>query len=326
MGDFPIAAVLLARDSAATIERAIASVLPIAQQIVVLDTGSQDDTPSRCLRLGAEVYFARWEEDSAAARNEALRYVRMPWVLMLDSDEELDEPSFRAHAEVLAQVEDLGGIELLIRSVPGPEQRTPWIQSHRAVRLFRYAEGIRYRGRVHEQIRPALEERGWRILPLDICIWHYGYSGELVRQKGQRNAELLRAELQHAPEDAWLQYQLGLAEFAAGNAEAAYALLSRVLGHPQLSPEQQLWARLRLAQAALSLGRVEEVLQVLQSPFAEAELEGMRLFVRAAALLQQNRFQEALQALSHPLLEQCPYIDYQQLQHFRQQLERYCSA
>ncbi|MCS7170094.1 MAG: glycosyltransferase, partial [Candidatus Kapabacteria bacterium] len=166
----PVAVVILARDSADTIERAINSVQSVASQIVVLDTGSCDDTPSRCAQLGAEVYFAPWEGDFAAARNQALRYVRMPWVLALDSDEELEADTFLAQAYLLEQPQ-LGGVEVQIRSVASVQKREPLVQTHWYPRIFRRAEGVAYVGRVHEQIRPAIEAQGWDIVRAPILIW-----------------------------------------------------------------------------------------------------------------------------------------------------------
>jgi len=298
---------MIVRNGAATVERALRSVQSLARQIVVLDTGSEDDTPQRCLRLGAEVYFARWENDFAAARNAALRHVRMPWVLALDSDEELEAESLWEHAAVLEQ-EHIGAVEVEIRSVASEEAREPLLQVHWYPRLFRYAEGIAYVGRVHEQIRPAIEARGWQIMRLPIVIWHYGYAGGRIQEKARRNAELLQEELRAAPEDAWLRYHLGMALFDAGDSAAAWELLRESSECTELQPAQRLWARLRAAQAALQLERLEEVERLLSQPFPEPNLEGMRRFVLAAVRAHQRRFTDALSLVDSPVVKNCPYL------------------
>jgi len=318
----PVAVTILARDSAETIERAIRSVRTVARQIVVVDTGSVDDTPQRCLRLGAEVYFTQWQDDFAAARNFALRHVRMPWVLALDSDEELDANTLLEQASLLEQPA-VGAIEVQIRSVASTQQRQPVVQVHWYPRLFRYDGHIAYVGRVHEQIRPAIEARGWHIVRAPIVIWHYGYTGEALRAKAQRNAELLRQELEQAPHDVWLRYHLGMALFSAGEpAEALEVLRSCLRQQQELSGEQRMWARLRAAQAALQLDRWAEVESLLAEPFPEPELEGLRRFVVAAALVGQHRFAEALALLDSPVVAHSPYLAQEQVQQFLQALAR----
>ncbi len=318
----PIAVTILARDSGETIERAIRSVLPIARQIIVLDTGSADDTPTRALRLGAEVYFARWDNDFAAARNYALRHVRTPWVLALDSDEELDSTTLLAHAHLLNEP-TIGGIELQLRSTASPEERQQLVFAHWAVRLFRYAEGVAYSGRVHEQIRPALEARRWRIVRAPILIWHFGYTPDQIRQKAQRNAELLRRELAHCPGDAWLQYHLGMALFELGETEQALELLRRCSEHPELQPEQRYWARLRAAQAALKLERIEDAEHLVARPVPDPELEGLRRFVMAAVVMQQHRFAEALQLLDSAVVRDSPFVPQERVDAFVATLRRF---
>ncbi len=311
----PIGVLILTRDSAATIERTLRSVHSIAQQIVVLDTGSQDDTPSRCLQLGAEVYSAPWTGDFSAARNTALRYIRTPWVLALDSDEELETETLQEQAHLL-QDPTIGGIEIQIRSVASAHSREQLLQLHWYPRLFRYAEGVAYVGRVHEQIRPALERRGWRIVRAPILIWHYGYSAEQFYEKARRNAELLQREVETSPDDVWLLYHLGMTLFTLGECERASEVLERCYGNDQLQPEQRLWARLRLAQAALKLDRSERVEELLKDPFPDPELEGLRRYVLAAALLQQHRFVQALRLLDSPVVLQSPFVERGQVEQF----------
>lgn len=317
----PIGVLILARDSAETIERALRSVQSVAQQVVVLDTGSQDDTPSRCLRLGAEVYSIPWVDDFAATRNAGLQYIHTPWVLALDSDEELETETLREQAYLLHDPA-IGGVEIQIRSVASARSREQLLQVHWYPRLFRHAEGVVYVGRVHEQIRPALERRGWRIVRAPIVIWHYGYAAEQLREKARRNAMLLQQELEASPDDVWLRYHLGITLFAIGDYERASELLEQCRESDQLQLEQRFWVRLRLAQAALKLDRHERVEQLLQVPFPDPELEGLRRYVLAAALLQQHRLAEAARLLDSPVVLQNPFVERGRIEEFLQLLRQ----
>lgn len=67
----------------------LSSVKGVVDEIVLLDTGSSDRTPEIARSFGAKVYDYKWCNDFSAARNEALKYVRGDWVLVLDADEVL---------------------------------------------------------------------------------------------------------------------------------------------------------------------------------------------------------------------------------------------
>ncbi len=79
------------QDNIDTLERCLRSVLPIASEVVVVDSGSTDGTPELATRLGARVVHHDWE-GMVAQRKFAMSLVRhCKWVLFLDSDESIDE-------------------------------------------------------------------------------------------------------------------------------------------------------------------------------------------------------------------------------------------
>ena len=85
--DKTIALVMIARNEARCIGRCLESVAPWVDQMIVLDTGSSDQTIAIARSLGAEVYHFNWCDDFSAARNAALDHSRADWNLVLDADE-----------------------------------------------------------------------------------------------------------------------------------------------------------------------------------------------------------------------------------------------
>jgi glycosyltransferase involved in cell wall biosynthesis len=81
-----LALVMIARDESRCIERCLASVRAHVDDMLVLDTGSRDDTPERARRAGARVERFAWCDDFAAARNAALELSRADWSMVLDAD------------------------------------------------------------------------------------------------------------------------------------------------------------------------------------------------------------------------------------------------
>src|SRR3974390_1612326 len=82
---------LIVRNEEQTLGRCLDSVRGLAEEIVVVDTGSTDRTREIAAARGARVVEFPWCDDFAAARNESLRQATGPWVLWLDADEYFDD-------------------------------------------------------------------------------------------------------------------------------------------------------------------------------------------------------------------------------------------
>lgn len=78
---------MIARNEEQHIQRAIDSVKKCISEIIVVDTGSEDNTRNIAQDCGAAVYDFKWENDFAKARNFALSMAKSEWVLVLDADE-----------------------------------------------------------------------------------------------------------------------------------------------------------------------------------------------------------------------------------------------
>lgn len=169
--------------------RCLQSAQPYVDEMVVVDTGSEDGTPEIAASLGAKVGYFEWCNDFAAARNYALSLVRGAWVLVLDADEELlVEGDFRAD---LAQGHDRLAYTL-IRTEAQDAGMTPLHH----VRVFRNLPELRYEGRFHEQVKYQghwLPETTIGHLK-SLKMVHYGNTDDRMQQKTlQRNIPILEA-------------------------------------------------------------------------------------------------------------------------------------
>ena len=95
---------ILAKNEQKNIVRAIKSVKRIADEIIVLDTGSTDKTIELATKEGAKVFQTEWKDSFAIARNEAMSHATMDWILMLDSDEALSEDASEKLKQTLVQL------------------------------------------------------------------------------------------------------------------------------------------------------------------------------------------------------------------------------
>ncbi len=183
-----VSACLIVRDEHENLPRCLESLGTIADEIVVYDTGSVDDTVEIARAAGAVVVEGYWDDDFARARNEALENCRGQWILWLDADEALacpDPAALRCH--LAAASSDVEGFLVHIDNLRGTEASTTL--THPACRLFRRACG-HWIGRLHEQVGARAGTVELALSTLDAArITHWGYLQSAVagRAKGSRN-------------------------------------------------------------------------------------------------------------------------------------------
>ncbi len=81
--------VMIVKNEARSLEKCLRLAKPLVDRMIVVDTGSEDETVEIARRMGAEVFFFSWIDDFSAARNYALEQSDGDWNLVLDGDEYL---------------------------------------------------------------------------------------------------------------------------------------------------------------------------------------------------------------------------------------------
>ncbi|MCX8051053.1 MAG: glycosyltransferase [Chlorobi bacterium] len=279
---------MIVRNEETTLQRCLESVRGVVDQIVVVDTGSTDDTIAVAERFGAEVYRFPWCDDFAAARNESLRHARGQWILYLDADETLTPESAQMLRQLVErQPAQVGG--LLCTIVSPHRQGSDGVETHRGAypRLFRnygYPR-LAFRGRVHEQITPAIVECGGAIVHSPIVIWHSGYdvSRERLEEKVRRNYRLLIEHVKEEPLNAYAWFQLGqtLARMQLfSEAEGAFELALQI----GLSPPLQASAASAMAYLCGTQQRYAEALEWAEKSLRIVPDQTLALAYKAHAL------------------------------------------
>jgi glycosyltransferase involved in cell wall biosynthesis len=149
----PLSAVFLVKNEADRLPAALASVA-WADEVLVVDTGSEDATREVAAAAGARVVSVPWE-GWVASRNRALAQARHDWVLFLDADERVAPPLAREIAEALAsRCDRASGFSMprLSTFLWTPIRHGTWYPD-RKLRLAR--RSMRFRaegGRVHERL------------------------------------------------------------------------------------------------------------------------------------------------------------------------------
>lgn len=175
---------MIVRDEAQRLPGCLDSVEGLVDEVVLVDTGSQDATVEVAQRRGCRVLHHEWQDDFAAARNVGLDAARGRWVLVLDADELLSgAEGFDLRTTLAGEPGfDLALLRILTPDHDG-EQEEVW-----AVRLFRNGRGFRFRHPVHEQ----LAADGGLVGEVPLTVLHLGCLDEpATRLRQARYLDLL---------------------------------------------------------------------------------------------------------------------------------------
>lgn len=252
---------VIARDEAANLARCLESARPYVDELVVVDTGSSDETVEIARACGAVVGHFTWCDDFAAARNAALDLASGDWFLKLDADEVLD-PVTAAHLRHLVQQPGAPGrprcYALLIRhhhhqaggDHGGGEAAV--IEQYEG-RLAQRLPGVRFVGRIHEVIRHTGDPSLLEYVYTDrVRIDHYGHQAGAVRdrRKVERNLRLLETAAAEEPDEPYFLYKLAQHQLEAGNPQAALEAARRALDRSDRLGKNNLADCYRVAIAA----------------------------------------------------------------------------
>jgi glycosyltransferase involved in cell wall biosynthesis/LPS sulfotransferase NodH/Flp pilus assembly protein TadD len=235
---------VVARNEARFIRSCLASARDVVDEMVVVDTGSNDGTPDLARDAGARVFSRKWPGDLGAAHNLPLGYARGSWVLVLDADEVLDAGAAAAIPRLLQRGAVDGYFTTIRNYVYGqadggepvdPADPYAWGAPNyvptRPVRLFRRRAAFAFTGTLHQTVAGAIQAAGGRLTASGLVIHHYGLlRGD--RRKRPLYQALARRQIAATPDDAraWIDFGVTFAHppFAFEAFRRARALGDRV--------------------------------------------------------------------------------------------------
>ena len=226
------------------------SVKDIADEIIIIDTGSTDKTKEIAKKFNAKVIDFKWVDDFSAARNESIRHAAKDWVLVLDADEMLDEEGKKAIKELVNDKENdaflflqknytnesnIAGFVNEERKKDG-KKYAGWYGSFIA-RLFRNKKRFEFEGTVHELVEPSIEKKKGKIAATSVALHHYGNADSNARKKKmQIYLELCKKKVKRSPADS-SYFELGVLQKENGNLEEAIKSLKKAI---ELNPRHSM--------------------------------------------------------------------------------------
>jgi len=95
-----LSVVIITKNEADRLPRLLESIRDIADEIIVVDSGSTDGTPTIAARYGAKVFIEEWK-GYGRQKQSALEKAKGDWILFLDADEIPDERLKQTIREVI---------------------------------------------------------------------------------------------------------------------------------------------------------------------------------------------------------------------------------
>ncbi|MGB2925379.1 MAG: glycosyltransferase [Limnothrix sp.] len=293
---------MIVKNEADTLKKCLESVRDVVGEIVVLDTGSTDNTVAIAEHFGATVGHFAWCQDFAAARNEALKLVTKEWVLVLDADESLN-PAVVPDLEAAIADPDALVVNLLRQEIGAIQSPYSLVS-----RLFRRHANVQFDRPYHALIDDSVSEilqaePHWKILEIPtVAIFHTGYQREAIAklEKSTRAKVAMEQYFQNHGNDPYVCSKLGAIYLAEGLVQKSLKTLKQGLKYSvNTSPNLIYELHYHLANAFRKQGDTDKAIKHYEQALAQPLIEKLKIGAHhnLGALLQTKK--QAQQAIAH---------------------------
>jgi len=278
------------------------SVREVVDQIIIVDTGSTDDTVKIAKQFGAEVHYFKWCDDFSAARNESIKYATSDWILWMDADERLLPESIPALKSVLKFENRPVIYEVTIKNIRKDGETYALSSAHR---LFTNHKGLFFTGRIHEQISPSAAQLKGDERRSGILLYHLGYSfeGEEAEKKNRRNRNLLQRMVKESPNSAYAHYTLAQHYVLTGDPRKALNHYRTAFNLKQFDPAMNVSLLNTWAEALVKLNRLEEARSKAQKSIRTKPLQAGGYYLLYKISSAENKDEEAAAWLEELLVK-----------------------
>jgi glycosyltransferase involved in cell wall biosynthesis len=249
------------------LERCLKSICDFVDEIIIVDTGSTDNTVAIARRFTGKIYHHPWQKSFSIARNQALQYAACDWVFQIDADEELMQGCGPRLREA---VKSAGEADIIFVAILSTYSKGSKTASHNFERLFRNNGIIHYEGDVHNRI-----VGGNRPVFSSIQLIHHGYDvdNDKFEAKFKRTTEILQQEIEKDPRNPLNHHYLGVSYLSVGklkeSAEESELAISLADTQGNDNPIY-LWTHFNVSMSRYQLGDLEKAEKFAQKAYEKS--------------------------------------------------------
>ena len=198
---------MIVKNEGAILEKCLEAIKSLNYEIVIIDTGSTDNTKEIALKYTDKVYDFMWCDDFSKARNFSVENATNDYIVILDADEILTYIDKEQLQNLL--LENEGKVGRLGINNEYERENNEFKYMERVSRVFN-RKLFKYHGTIHEQII-SKDSKSYSYYDVPIEINHIGYSNEELERKNKidRNISMLKKSINQNPNDPYIFFQLG---------------------------------------------------------------------------------------------------------------------
>ena len=234
---------MIVRNAQQLLGDTITSVAEIADEVVVVDTGSTDGTIDVAVAAGAKVLERKWDDSFSTARNYCLENTSGDWILWLDAGETLDgDMAAMLRAWVDTDADPAKAYMLFVELAPVSDN----VSGERVarVRLVPRRDDLKFEGRISEQLTDSLERAEITVEPIAIDIQRPAsdHDLEVKKAKANRDVKLAKIELAEGGKRPAVHVAAGSALSTLGQKDEASGYFRRAIGASERGSTEMLEA------------------------------------------------------------------------------------
>lgn len=220
---------MIVKNEEATLKKCLSKIQSFIDDIVIIDTGSTDNTKLVAAEFTDKIFDFKWCNDFSKARNYSISKAANDWILVLDADEYIvgfSEENVKQFINNKTNENRIGRIERKNVMDDGGSSHN---YTDRINRLFN-KNFFCYEGMIHEQL-VFKENKSFETQWVDITVNHIGYIKEVLNRtnKLNRNIELLNEAIENNSKDPYLYFQLAKSYYMLKDYKSAITYFNEAL-------------------------------------------------------------------------------------------------
>lgn len=250
---------MIVKNEEENLKRCLKHIHIFADQLIIIDTGSDDHTKEVAEKLGAEVYDFRWNDSFAEARNYSYSKAKCPWVMWLDADDIIDRENARLISKVKNNLKSSVDGVFFRRNLEYSQDGIP-TQHH----LFLYVTQngkFKWKYRAYNSLNPVIIKDKYNYLKFENIHINHWFDTDRPKYRKTQTLKLLQKEDKNDP---YILFALGEEYRSTGNFRKSVNSFSKYLKIVKKKqcnedPHQIFLAHINIAKALFLQGKLKKM-------------------------------------------------------------------